>query len=196
MIPKETKVPYEEFLEIDKNSNDNLELIDGDIYLLAAPSVAHQAVVTNLSTEFGIYFKDKECRHFVAPFDVVLEDGNKTHKVQPDLTVICDKRGLGEQNYKGVPTLVVEVLSPSTASKDYIKKMGLYMGIGIKEYWIISPKNNTVEVFLLREDGFFSEPTIYSKDDVVKSGIFEDLEIKLSDIFARGRRDGSFVPMN
>ena len=47
---------------------------------------------------------------------------DKTHKVQPDL-VICDKKGLEEQNYKGVPTLVVEVLSPSTASNDYIKKM-------------------------------------------------------------------------
>ncbi len=64
--------------------------------------------------------------HFVAPFDVVLEDEEKTHKVQPDLTVICDKGGgLGEQNYNGVPTLVVEVLSPSTASNDFIKKNGI-----------------------------------------------------------------------
>lgn len=183
VIPKETEVSYEEFLEIDKNSENNLEFIDGNIYLLAAPSVVHQIVVTNLSTEFGIYFRGKECRHFVAPFDVVLKDGDKTHKVQPDLTVICDKKGLGEQNYTGIPALVVEVLSPSTASNDYIKKMALYMRVGIREYWIISPKNNTVEVFLLREDGFFSEPTIYSKDDAVKSSIFENLEIRLSDIF-------------
>lgn len=143
----------------------------------------HQRVVTNLSTEFGIYFKGKKCRHFVAPFDVVLEDGNKTHKVQPDLTIICDKKGLGQQNYTGVPTLVVEVLSPSTASNDFIKKMELYMKVGVKEYWIVSPKNSTVEVFTLKEDGFYSEPNIYSKDDMVKSSVFKDLEIKLSDIF-------------
>lgn len=183
MIPKEKEITYDEFLQIDKSSNDNLEFIDGKIYLLSAPSVAHQTVVTNLSTEFGIYFKGKKCRHFVAPFDVVLRDEEKIHKVQPDLTVICDKKGLGEKNYTGVPTLVVEVLSSSTASNDFIKKMGLYMKVGVMEYWIISPKNSTVEVFLLKENGTYSEPTIYSKDDTVKSNVFEDLEIKLNDIF-------------
>lgn len=185
MIPKERGISYQEFLEIDKSSDEQLEFIDGKIYLLSAPSVVHQTVVTNLSTEFGIYFKGKKCRHFVAPFDVVLSDGEKTHKVQPDLTVICDKKGLGEQNYNGVPTLVVEVLSPSTAANDFIKKMGLYMNAGVMEYWIISPKNNTVEVFSLKENGAYSEPTIYSKADTVKSSIFEDLEIQLIDIFRR-----------
>lgn len=183
MLPKEKEVTYEEFLEIDKNSDDNLELIDGQIYLLSAPSVIHQIVVTNLSTEFGNYFKGKICRHFVAPFDVVLKDEEKTHKVQPDLTVICDKKGLGEQNYKGVPTLLVEVLSPSTASVDFIKKMGLYMNVGVMEYWIVSPQNNTVQIFSLKENGVYSEPAMYSKDDTVKSVVFEDLEIILADIF-------------
>ena len=183
MLPKGKNISYEEFLKIDINSNDNLEFIDGEIYLLAAPSVVHQLAVTNLSTEFGIYFKGKECMHFVALFDVVLEDEGKTHKVQPDLTVICDKKGLGEQNYNGVPTLVVEVLSPSTASNDFIKKMGLYMKFGVKEYWIVSPKNSTIQVFILKEDGHYSEPNIYSKGDIVRSSIFEDLEIDLDDIF-------------
>lgn len=183
MTPQEKEISYKKFLEIDKKSNDNLEFIDGKIYLLSAPSVIHQIVVTNLSTELGNYFKGKECRHFVAPFDVVLKHEDKTHRVQPDLTVICDKEGLGEQNYIGVPTLVVEVLSPSTASNDFIKKMGLYMKVGVKEYWIISPQNKTVQIFNLNEDDFYSEPIIYSKEDIVKSVIFKDLIIKLSDIF-------------
>ena len=183
MIPIEAEVTYDEFLKIDKNSSDNLEFIDGYIYLLAAPSVAHQTAVTNLSTEFGIYFKGKECRHFVAPFDVVLEEEEKTHKVQPDLTVICDKKGLGDQDYKGVPDLVVEVLSPSTSSIDFIKKMGIYMKAGIMEYWIVSPQNNSVQVFSLTEERTYSEPAMYSKNDIVKSTGFKDLEIKLSDIF-------------
>lgn len=74
---------------------------------MSAPSVIHQTVVTNLSTEFGIYFKGKTCRHFVAPFDVVFKVEEKIHKVQPDLTVICDKSKLGDQSYNGVPELVV-----------------------------------------------------------------------------------------
>ena len=75
------------------------------------------------------------------------------------------KKGLGEQNYTGVPTLVVEVLSPSTASNDFIKKMGICMKVGVKEWWIISSKNNTVHIFTLKEDRVYSEPTIYSKED-------------------------------
>lgn len=183
MIPQEKEILYEEFLQIDKESNDNLEFIDGKIYLQAAPSVVHQLVVTNLSTEFGNYYKGKQCRHFVAPFDVVLQVEEKTHRVQPDLTVVCDRKGLGEQNYRGVPTLVVEVLSPSTASIDFIKKMELYMKVGVKEYWIVSPQNNMVQIFSLKENGEYSEPLIYSKDEIVKSEVFEDLEIKLIDIF-------------
>jgi len=143
----------------------------------------HQTVVTNLSTEFGIYFKGKKCRHYVSPFDVVLKVEEKSNKVQPDLTVICDKKGLGEQSYNGVPALVVEVLSPSTASIDFIKKMGLYMNAGIEEYWIISPQNKTVQIFSLKEKKIYSEPLIFSKDDVLKSTLFEDLQIKLVDIF-------------
>lgn len=183
MLPKEKEVTYEEFLEIDKNSDDNLELIDGQIYLLSAPSVIHQIVVTNLSTEFGNYFKGKECRHFVSPFDVVLKDEEQIYKVQPDLTVICDRKGLSEQNYKGVPSLVVEVLSPSTASIDFIKKMSIYMKVGVREYWIISPQNGTVQIFTLKEDKRYSEPIMYSKDDMLRSVTFEDLEIRLKDIF-------------
>ncbi|MEA4902891.1 Uma2 family endonuclease [Desulfitobacterium sp.] len=190
MIPNKQPISYEEFLELDQD-DDNLEFIefiDGKIYLQSAPSVIHQTVVTNLSTEFGIYFKGKECRHFVAPFDVVFENNENTHRVQPDLTVICDKNGLNENNYKGVPILVVEVLSPSTASKDYIQKMDLYMGFGVQEYWIVSPKSQTVEVFFLKEDGTYSEPIVFSKDDVVRSGVLSELEIRLSDIFPDFRR--------
>lgn len=183
MFSLEKNLTYEDFLEFDKSSKDNLEFIDGKVYLLSAPSVIHQTVVTNLSTEFGIYFKGKRCRHFVAPFDVVLSHENNTSKVQPDLTVICDKTGLGEQSYNGVPELVVEVLSPSTASVDFIKKMGIYMNAGIKEYWILSPQNSTVQIFSLKENGVYAEPLIFSKNDIVKSAIFEDLEVKLADIF-------------
>lgn len=183
MIPKLKRISYEEFQEID-NNDDNLEFINGTVYMQAAPSVAHQTVVTNLSTEFGLYFKKKECRHFVAPFDIIFENQFEKNRVQPDLTIICDKTGLNENNYVGIPTLVVEVLSPSTSSKDYIEKMDLYMRFGVKEYWIISPKSKTVEIFSLDSNNVYSEPKIYSKDDIINSEVFLDLNINLQDIFS------------
>ena len=182
VIPKENLISYVEFEKMD-SGNESLEFINGIVYMQAAPSVAHQIVVTNLSTEFGIYFKGKDCRHFVSPFDVIFKNEREKNKVQPDLIVICDKSGLNEKNYAGVPTLAVEVLSPSTTSKDYIEKMDLYMRFGVKEYWIISPRSKTVEMFTLQQSGTYSEPKIYSKDDIVKSQIFEDLLINLQELF-------------
>lgn len=182
VIPKENLISYEEFEKID-SGNESLEFINGIVYMQAALSVAHQIVVTNLSTEFGTYFKGKDCRHFVSPFDVIFKNEREKNKVQPDLIVICDKSGLNENNYIGVPTLVVEVLSPSTTSKDYIEKMDLYMKFGVKEYWIISPRSKTVEIFTLEQNGTYSEPKIYSKDDIVKSQIFEEFSISLQELF-------------
>ena len=57
------------------------------------------------------------------------------------------------------------------------------MGAGIKEYWILSPQNNTVQIFSLKENGVYAEPIMFSKNDIVKSTIFIDLEVKLADIF-------------
>ena len=182
VIPKENLISYEEFEKID-SGNERLEFINGIVYMQAALSLAHQIVVTNLSTEFGIYFKGKDCRHFVSPFDVIFKNEREKNKVQPDLIVICDKSGLNENNYIGVPTLVVEVLSPSTTSKDYIEKMDLYMKFGVKEYWIISPRSKAVEIFTLEQNGTYSEPKIYSKDDIVKSQIFEEFSISLQELF-------------
>ncbi|MBU3191528.1 Uma2 family endonuclease [Clostridium bowmanii] len=182
MIPKENSIDYEEFERMD-SGNESLEFINGIVYMQAAPSVAHQIVVTNLSTEFGNYFKGKDCRHFVSPFDVIFENEKEKSKGQPDLIVICDKSGLNEKNYVGVPTLAVEVLEPSTTSRDYIEKMDLYMRFGVQEYWIISPRSKTVEMFTLQQNGTYSEPRIYSKDDIVKSQIFEEFLISLQELF-------------
>lgn len=182
MIPRGNSISYEEFEKMD-SGNESLEYINGIVYMQVALSVAHQIVVTNLSTEFGIYFKGKDCSHFVAPFDVIFENEREKNKVQPDLIVIWDKSGLNEKNYVGVPTLVVEVLSPSTTSRDYIEKMDLYMRFGVKEYWIISPRSKTVEIFTLQQNETYSEPKIYSKDDIVKSQIFEEFLISLQELF-------------
>jgi len=183
-LPKENrKCTFENFLEIDKGE-ELLEYIYGEIYYQASPSTEHQRIVTNLSTEFGIFFKNKECKHFVSPYDIFLKNdiANEKNKVQPDLMVICDKQGFNENNYVGVPVLVVEVLSPSTTSKDYIIKMDLYMRYGVKEYWIVSPKNKSIQMFVL-QDSTYGEPINYSKDDLLKSTVFKDLKINLKDIF-------------
>lgn len=186
MLAKKDKISFEEFIKLDSKNDDLMEFIDGSIFLQASPNTIHQRISRKLSTLFDNYFSDKECEPFTAPYDIILQSENETSKckVIPDLSVICDKSGLNDKNYSGVPALIVEILSPSTAWIDISKKLELYQRFGVKEYWIISPKNNNVQIFNLNENGFYNEPIVYYKDNIAESNIFQDLRVSLKEIFA------------
>jgi len=102
--------------------------------------------------------------------------------LKPDITVVCDDSKIHTKGCVGVPDLVVEVLSPSTALKDKRVKLKRYRLSGVLEYWIVDPSNQIVEVYRLSEN-VFTEPQVYGKDETVTVGIFGDLEINLYDIF-------------
>lgn len=185
MLPEKKKISFEEFCEIDQNDKELMEFINGEIYLQASPSTTHQRISRKLSTIFDIYFSDKDCEPFIAPFDIILVNENKRsrNKVIPDISVICDKSGLNDKNYIGVPTLIVEILSPSTAWFDISKKLELYQSFGVEEYWIVSPKNSSVQIFTLNGDGFYDEPTNYYKNEIAQSNIFKNLSVNLGELF-------------
>lgn len=186
MLPELKKITYEEFLHIDKKSDDYLEYINGEVFNQASPSIKHQRVSRKLSTKFDIYFEGKGCEPFTAPIDVVLknERENDIQKVIPDLVVICDKEGLKGSFYEGIPTLIVEIVSPSNSRHDYIRKLNLYERFGVKEYWIIDPRFNSVQINALNSDGNYEIIGIYKGDEAVHSSIFKDLSIDLKEIFA------------
>lgn len=177
------KATFEEFLEISQNSEERYEYIDGEIYLLASPTTTHQRILYEISGIFYIWFKDKKCIPMIAPYDIKLSrsEVNK-NVVQPDLMVICDlEEKLGEDDYyQGVPSLIVEIISPSTKSKDYIKKLDLYMSCGVNEYWIVDPTNKEVHVYAFEEKNIYKSKT-YHFDTPIKSFVFNGLEVNLSD---------------
>lgn len=186
MIPKFKNVTFEEFLEIDKNTDEYLEYIAGEIFCQASPSTMHQRVSVNFTVEFRNYFKNRNCELFHAPFDVQLSNEKEYHynKVIPDITVICDKSGLNDKNYVGVPTLIVEILSPSNQSQDLVTKMNLYQKFGVKEYWIVNPKLYSIQIYSLNEDGLYEQVGVYKNNELAFSSIFEDLSVSLKDIFS------------
>ncbi len=184
LSPKTRKYTYEEFIEITKDT-EQVEFINGTIYYMSpSPNTVHQDISFNLVMELGTYFKNKDCKVYHAPYDIIFEDEQTGEKqiVQPDLVIICDKSKITPNKYKGVPTAIVEILSPSTAAKDTIEKMNLYMKFGVSEYWIVKPKSKVVEIYTL-ENNIYTEPTVYSKNDIVCSTIFHDLAIELKSIF-------------
>ncbi len=192
---KEEYISYKQFLEMTEKSENRYELIDGVVYLLASPSFTHQRILGELYFLFREYLvKDDSCDSFLAPFDIKLirqnikllreENEDDINVVQPDLIVLCNY--LDEINekdkYQGTPTLVVEILSPSTRSKDRVKKLDLYMESGIKEYWIIDPKTKTVMVYSYKE-GELDKDALYTAEQTAESIHFPGLSVPLDKLF-------------
>ncbi|MDD4346357.1 MAG: Uma2 family endonuclease, partial [Desulfitobacteriaceae bacterium] len=98
--------------------------------------------------------------------------------------VVCDKTKLDQQGCKGSPDLIVEITSPSTFQKDLKEKFLLYEKVGVLEYWIVYPEENTISVFHLTDEGKYSRPEVYTEQDSIAVGIFEDLTIELPEVFS------------
>lgn len=148
-----------------------VELIDGVFYDMGAPALRHQMILGDLHILFRECVKehDMPCEVFLSPCDVRLDMDNYT-MVQPDLLVIC--RDYDYENairYEGAPDLVIEILSPSTRSKDQILKLYKYQNAGVREYWIVDPKFCTVTVHYFEEEEY--TPRKYDFDSEIPIGI-------------------------
>lgn len=185
MLAEMKYITYDEFVNIDNNTDELLEYIDGIIYNQASPSREHQIVALNIATEFNVFFKKKTCKPFIAPFDIILKNEKEEYprKVIPDISIICDKTGLNDKNYIGVPTLLVEILSPSNESHDLVTKMNLYQKFKVNEYWIVNPKIRTILIYKLNENGFYEQFGVYKNEEEFESATFKELKIDLKDVF-------------
>lgn len=164
-----------------------VEIIRGKVYQtydMASPSMVHQEILSELHIEIGNYLRSKkgDCRVFPAPFDVKLND-NPSTVVQPDLFVVCDKNKLDGKRVNGAPDWVIEIISPSSISHDYLQKLKLYASAGVREYWIVNPLDQTVVVYDLTSGNM--EPHTYSFHDTVKVNIYEDFFIDFAEVLER-----------
>ncbi|MCL2387356.1 MAG: Uma2 family endonuclease [Defluviitaleaceae bacterium] len=184
-IMKKQRYTYTDYYNWDESVG-RCELIDGIIYAMAAPTEAHQTVILNLGAEMHSFFKGKKCRPYIAPFDVRLNPtGLDDTVVQPDVMVICDPKKTSDgKACKGAPDFVVEVSSPSTSKHDRQRKFKKYEQSGVMEYWLVDPVAHTIETFALENGSLIQREFVDTADETIKSAIFEDMELKLSDIFA------------
>ena len=177
------KMTFEEFMDFYENTEDRYEYIDGEVYMLSSPKVTHQQVLGTLFMSMYEWSRGKKCRPFMAPFDVMLKKEGNMNVVQPDILVVCDPENRNEKDkYTGTPSLVVEIVSECTRSKDVIKKMDLYMRSGVREYWIVDYFNRGITVYAF-ENNDIKAMKSFVRDDTVRSFIFEGLAVKLPDVF-------------
>jgi len=165
------------------------EVIEGVPFdMTPAPSRLHSLISGALEAVIRPFFADKSCEVHDAPFDVRLPLNDEPDEevltvVQPDILVVCDEKKLDDKGCRGAPDLIIEILSPSTASKDCIKKKALYEKHGVKEFWIVDPTNRIVTVYSIQPDHLFGKPIIYGEGDTVKICLFPGLEVDLGKVF-------------
>lgn len=168
------KYTYEDYLDIDQTTQERVELIFGEIYMMAGASALHQDVALNLAFILKNFVKDrKKCFPRVAPFDLKLNLNDNISIVQPDVMLFCEEKEL--------PCVVFEVLSPSTALKDKTIKKDLYEQNGVKEYFLVNTEFKLIEKFVL-ENGKYSISNIYGEEDDVEIGCLNE-KFNLTQVF-------------
>ncbi|MBM4763583.1 Uma2 family endonuclease [Bacillus sp. B15-48] len=184
-LPQErSSLSYYEYLKLGEDVQ--YEVIDGQVYNMSpSPNVKHQSIEMDLSTEFNLYLREKSCR-VLAEIDVCLsgeKDMSQTHEwVKPDIIIVCDKNKIHENRIVGAPDLIVEILSKSTAKIDKMIKFNRYENAGVKEYWIVDPAHEVIDVYKLENERYVQSGT-YTKEESISVNLFDDFSIDLRRIF-------------
>ena len=119
---------------------------------------------------------------YAAPFAVRLNADDDT-VVEPDLLVVCDKSKLADGKVcNGAPDMIIEILSPSTASREKVLKFNKYLDAGVREYWVVYPDSKTVSVYLLEDGRYIANE--YGETDNAPVNVLEGCVISLTDMFA------------
>lgn len=196
VLPQQSQTEYSYADYTSWDDQEHWELINGEAWAMSpAPSRLHQAVLSRIFYALFDHFKEKNCEVYVAPFDVRLpdtpntktaddtEDTAITTVVQPDISVICDRKKLDDRGCVGAPDLVIEILSPSTAAKDLKIKRILYEQHGVQEYWLLHPTDKIAMLYTLMKDCQYGKARVLDRNDVLTSDQFDQLQIELASVF-------------
>lgn len=158
------------------------ELIAGMPYLMANPTPEHQRILGELFVQVHEALAGTGCTVYMAPLDLTFDSDDRTDTVvQPDMFVMCGTWGQ-EKRIVGVPSLVVEIISPSTATNDTIRKLNLYQRVGVPEYWIVEPDARILNVYL-HDGSFLRWTTDYHPGDQVRSTALPQLVVTVESLF-------------
>lgn len=172
------------------NDDQRWELIDGVAYLMApAPTPVHQIIAFEIAHQIRNALQDKPCTVLVSPIDVRLPkpgqaDDQVDTVVQPDVLVVCDPAKIDPRGVKGAPDWLVEVLSPSTASHDQIRKRQVYEHAGVLEYWLVHPVDRVLTIYRL-DQGRYGVPDIRELTGETPIGVLNGITVVWADILAR-----------
>ena len=159
-----------------------VELIDGVIYDMTAPTSPHQLIAGLIHTKLlnHVLNKKGKCLPIISPIDVQLDCDDKT-MVQPDVIIVCDRDKVINRCVYGAPDFVIEVISKSSTKRDSVIKLNKYMNAGVREYWIIDPIRQKVIVYNFEEENY---PIIYGFDSKIPVSIWHgEVKIDFNEVY-------------
>lgn len=151
------------------------EIHEGELSVTPAPSPLHQQVIRNLSVLLHQHVKTRGLGEVLfSPIDCILSD---ITIIQPDIVYLEPRRlpAISARGIEGPPTLVVEILSPSTVQIDRGVKFQLYARHGVPYYWIVDPEARSIEAYTLTGEAY--QVTARGGADPISLPPFPDLEL-------------------
>lgn len=180
---KDLAISEQDYLDGEQVASVKHEYIDGQVYAMAGASKTHGILVLNLASLLRNHLRGKPCRSFVADMKVHLANSRRYY--YPDLAVTCDPRDLGKQTpseyYLEHPSVIVEVLSPTTERKDRFEKLVAYRDLpSLVEYVLVDQQRQWVEVFRRHEDGWLHQ-VLTAGDTLNLTAV--DLQVPLAAVY-------------
>jgi Uma2 family endonuclease len=165
-----------------------VEIIKGRVYKLSAPKRVHQTISIRISSKIFNLLEGQKCKVYSAPFDVRLPVKSRKNEdiftvVQPDICVICDPTKLDDAGCIGAPDLIIEILSKGNNKKELQNKYEVYEKSGVKEYWIVAPEGQFMQVNTL-VNGKYQPSKLLTLGDEIITPILPGFILNLDDVFA------------
>lgn len=173
----------EEYLEAERKAVEKHELINGKIITMQGASLKHNQIVSNLIRDIGGFLKGKGCR--VYPGDLRINIPSTNSFMYPDITIVCGEPELVDEHFDNLlnPSVIIEVLSPSTESHDRGTKFFNYQQIAsLKEYILINSTSVLITTITKKDDGLWKFENIISQEISLNISTI-DLQLPLGDIY-------------
>ncbi|MBU3107583.1 Uma2 family endonuclease [Clostridium gasigenes] len=176
------------------------EKMDGKIYYMSpSANPKHSRVIFKLALAFGNYLNGKTCEVYMDNLDIYLDEEENNYVI-PDMSVLCDKNKFKDNGYHGVPSLIVEVISPTSLKRDRFEKFKLYEKFGVKEYWLVDYQGKSIEQYTIVNESYqllnilaivsdfdyekrLTESEREAYTTIIRPSIFDALEIDIKEIF-------------
>ena len=175
----------QEYLEMERDADYKSEYYRGEIFAMAGAGFNHNRITENLSVDVGSFLKGKPCRSYSSDLRIHIPvNGLYTY---PDFLIICGKNEFLDEKKDTIlnPTVIIEVLSPSTSGYDRGEKFHFYRSIpSLKEYAIVDSLSIAAEVWRKNDDNiWYLSSEAYSLNESIEFGSV-DVKLSLTDIYA------------